>query len=190
LAPLDLDATIGESQILISAKQIPLSAASVTPTPAPTEVTSAQASTDALLAAPATPTAASYEPVPLVATPEPDAKPDMVARMPGETEKAAEVSSQSAPIYKTAVDMKNIQKWQARPGTTLRKTLETWAKDSKVELNWSTPYDYPINSAFYFEGGFAEAVQSLLSSYGGESPSPKGRLYPNLPEGPSVLMIN
>ena len=88
------------------------------------------------------------------------------------------------------VDLKRHNKWTARPGTTLRQTLESWSKSSGTEVNWSTPYDYPINNAFYFEGNFSEAVESLLSSYGGESPAPKGRLYPNLPDGPSVLMIN
>ncbi len=88
------------------------------------------------------------------------------------------------------VDLKSHQKWSARPGTTLRDTLESWAKIAGTEVNWSTPYDYPINNAFYFEGNFSDAVDSLLSSYGGESPAPKGRLYPNLPDGPSVLMIN
>lgn len=89
-----------------------------------------------------------------------------------------------------AMDLKAVRKWQARPGTTLRETLESWSKESNVELNWSTPYDYPINNAFYFDGEFTQAVDSLLSSYRSENPSPKGRLYPNLPEGPSVLMID
>lgn len=89
-----------------------------------------------------------------------------------------------------AMDLKAVRKWQARPGTTLRETLESWSKESNVELNWSTPYDYPINNAFYFDGEFTHAVDSLLSSYRSENPSPKGRLYPNLPEGPSVLMID
>lgn len=88
------------------------------------------------------------------------------------------------------VDMKQNQKWSARPGSTLRQTLESWSKVAGTEINWSTPYDYPIGNAFYFEGSFTNAVDSLLSSFGGENPSPKGRFYPNLPDGPSVLMIN
>lgn len=89
-----------------------------------------------------------------------------------------------------AMDLKAVRKWEAQPGTTLRETLESWSKESNVELNWSTLYDYPINNAFYFDGEFTQAVDSLLSSYRSENPSPKGRLYPNLPEGPSVLMID
>lgn len=88
------------------------------------------------------------------------------------------------------VDLTVKRQWNARSGSTLRQVLEGWCKESNVELNWSTAYDYPINNAFYFEGTYGEAVDSLLSSYGGETPAPKGRLYPNLPDGPSVLMIN
>ncbi len=88
------------------------------------------------------------------------------------------------------VDMNKRDKWEARSGETVRQALEAWAKVAKVELQWSTAYDYPIQSGFYFEGNFAEAVDSLLSAYKDEPKPPKGRLYPNLPDGPSVLMIN
>jgi hypothetical protein len=88
------------------------------------------------------------------------------------------------------VDLTVKRQWNVRPGTTLRGALEQWSKDADVVLNWSTAYDYPIANAFYFEGTFGEAVDAILSSYGSEHPAPKGRLYPNLPDGPSVLMIN
>lgn len=107
--------------------------------------------------------------------------------VPSEQPAAAQVSKPSvAPV----VDMGVKSKWEARPGSTLRQVLESWCKRAHVELSWTTAYDYPVNNAFYFEGTYGEAVDSLLSSYGGEHPAPKGRLYPNLPDGPSVLMIN
>lgn len=100
---------------------------------------------------------------------------------------AAPVAQKSAlPV----VDLTVVRKWQARPGMTLRDALAQWSQEASVELSWSTAYDYPINNAFYFEGNYGEAVDSLLSSYGSENPAPKGRLYPNLPDGPSVLMVN
>ncbi len=80
--------------------------------------------------------------------------------------------------------------WTARPGTTLKEVLSDWSKTAKVELDWVTPYDYPIGNAFTFKGTFEQAVDSLLGTYSQESPRPRGRLYPNLPEGPSVLMVN
>jgi len=115
----------------------------------------------------------------------PDTIAEPVPLMPAITETPSQVS----PVI-PVMDVKITSKWEARPGVTLRQTLESWAKQSNVELNWSTPYDYPVNNAFYFSGSFSDAVQSLLSTYGGGKPSPKGRLYPNLPDGPSVLMIN
>lgn len=96
------------------------------------------------------------------------------------------VSKRGMPV----VDLTVKRKWEARPGSTLREVLDQWSREANVDLNWSTAYDYPVSSAFYFEGTYGEAVDSLLSSYGGESPAPKGRLYPNQPDGPSVLMIN
>lgn len=166
LTPRGLDVSITENAIVIFEKQ---SRASAVPAPNETMVAGRPDS------APNT----NAEPLPLVAS---------------QDAPAQETASQPAPteIRRTAsaMDMKSNRKWQARPGTTLRQTLEAWSKESNVELNWSTPYDYPINNAFYFDGEFTQAVDALLTSYGRETPSPKGRLYPNLPEGPSVLMIN
>ena len=123
------------------------------------------------------------------AVPAPSTPPvTMIARRP-DTAPApiiAQPSSAALPV----VDLTVVRKWEAKPGVTLRDALGQWSRDANVELNWSTAYDYPINNAFYFEGNYGEAVDSLLSSYGGENPAPKGRLYPNLPDGPSVLMVN
>lgn len=178
LAPYDFDVSVNENNIVIFAKQYtapvasPAASAPVAPPVAPAP-------------------SASADPLPLVSADEP--APTMVARRPADMDTGAapaEVKKDDTPLIRTAVDMNDTRRWEARPGKTLRQTLEVWAKESNVELNWSTPYDYPINNAFYFDGSFAQAVDSLLSTYGRENPNPKGRLYPNLPEGPSVLMVN
>lgn len=161
LTPLNLTMVVTDNVILISQKHTPVSAVSQS--------------------APAPVSAATEEPMPLVEAPKSDVVSDAVS---------APAPAEKAPLVTGAVDMKSVLKWEARPGTTLRKTLESWSKLASVELNWSTAYDYPIQSSFYFDGTFSDAVASLLSSYGGESQKPKGRFYPNLPEGPSVLMIN
>lgn len=165
LAPYDLGMSIDGKALAIFSKQYSISSPSAAlPVPA-----------QAMIAAQPTPESASVDPLPLVTPPAPPTRPEPTATSYRTT---------------TAMDVKATRKWEARPGTTLRQTLESWTKDANVELSWSTPYDYPISNAFYFDGDFAQAVDSLLSSYGGENPSPKGRLYPNLPEGPSVLMVN
>lgn len=100
------------------------------------------------------------------------------------------VNNTSSEARPPVVDIQNRRRWEAQPGSTLRETLEKWAKSAGTELEWMTPYDYPIKNTFAFQGRFDEAVNSLLASYSREEQRPRGRLYPNLPEGPSVLMVN
>ena len=112
------------------------------------------------------------------------AAPEVVA--PVELEVAEEKQEQKVPVMKSVLK----HTWKARPGFTLKEVVEDWSKLAQVEVEWSSPYDYPINNAFSFEGTYDEAIANLLSQYSRETPRPRGRLYPNLPNGPSVLMIN
>lgn len=88
------------------------------------------------------------------------------------------------------VDVQSSRRWEASPGKTLRETLEGWSAIAGAEVEWMSPYDYPVDHAFVYEGKFDTAVDSILSLYSREQQRPRGRLYPNLPTGPSVLMIN
>lgn len=99
-------------------------------------------------------------------------------------------ATRESPAPEGVKSMTSESVWTARPGTTLRTVLAGWSRAAKVELDWVTPYDYPIANAFTFTGTFEQAVSSLLGTYSRETPRPRGRLYPNLPEGPSVLMVN
>ena len=90
---------------------------------------------------------------------------------------------------KPVLNLKEQQHWTAKPGQGLRETLLNWSQQAKVELAWQNAKDMPIGSAFSFDGTFDQAVDALLSLYSGEPSEPKGKLYPNLPEGPSVLVI-
>ena len=95
-------------------------------------------------------------------------------------------ADKTAPV----VDIQNTRRWEAEPGRTLRETLEKWSSSAGTEIEWMSPYDYPVEHAFVFNGKFDDAVESLLALYSRETPRPRGRLYPNLPTGPSVLMVN
>lgn len=99
---------------------------------------------------------------------------------------AALVGVQPVPV----MDVKRTAKWTARPGQTLRETMESWAQQAHVDVEWSSTYDYPINKPFEMTATYGDAVASLLSQYDKEMPRPRGRLYPNLPTGPSVLVVN
>ena len=46
------------------------------------------------------------------------------------------------------VDIQSRRRWEAQPGATLRETLEKWAKSDGTEVEWMTPYDYPIKNTF------------------------------------------
>lgn len=111
---------------------------------------------------------------------------DAAAKTAISGEFVAAAEKPSVPVMKIGI----TRTWQGRPGYTLKEVVGDWSKLANVELEWQSPYDYPINSSFNYEGTFEEAVRNLLSQYSRETPRPRGRLYPNLPTGPSVLMIN
>lgn len=79
--------------------------------------------------------------------------------------------------------------WTAERASTLRKVLEDWTTRAGVELYWASEYDYPIKSAVAIDGTFETAVQTLLRGLSESRPRPLGRLHPNLPNGPAVLVI-
>ncbi len=94
------------------------------------------------------------------------------------------------PVAATKTLSRGVHMWEARPGTTLQEVLNDWGYQGGYEMDWQTPYDYPIANAFRFEGTVDQAVDAILSLYAQDQPKPRGKLYPNLPEGPSVLLIN
>lgn len=87
------------------------------------------------------------------------------------------------------VDLQTRKTWSARSGMSLRDALQSWARQAGVRLEWQSNFNYPVGAVFNFEGTFDQAVDSLLSLYGDDQNPPKGKLYPNQPTGPSVLVI-
>lgn len=83
----------------------------------------------------------------------------------------------------------SIQFWAAPKDSSLREVLTSWTRKAGVELFWASEYDYPIASAINIEGNFEEAIQKVLSGLAESNPRPQGRLHPNLPNGPAVLVI-
>lgn len=87
------------------------------------------------------------------------------------------------------LDAKAVRLWEAQRGTSLRSILTEWSLQSGVELFWSSDFDFPVESTIRIKGTFEDAVQTLLNGLRDAQPRPIGRLHPNLPEGPSVLVI-
>ncbi len=79
--------------------------------------------------------------------------------------------------------------WTSPRHSTLRSILQDWSQRAGVELYWASEYDYPVQSAVSLNGTFEEAVQVLLRGLTDSRPRPMGRLHPNLPNGPAVLII-
>lgn len=89
----------------------------------------------------------------------------------------------------TAVDPYVMNFWQAEQGDSLRNVLQTWADEAGVQLFWVPVGDYQLTGPVRLEGSFTEAVTQVLSAFGEDGPRPVGRLHPNLPSGPAVLII-
>jgi hypothetical protein len=79
--------------------------------------------------------------------------------------------------------------WMAQSGESLKTTLEAWSNIAGVDLFWSSDYDYPLSSDVSVGGEFSEAVEMLLAGFSLAQPKPIGRLHPNLPNGPAVLIL-
>jgi len=60
----------------------------------------------------------------------------------------------------------------ARPGSTLRETLQTWAGQAGWSLVYETSVAYQINVGATFNGTFLEAVNALVEAYEREQPPP------------------
>ncbi len=120
-------------------------------------------------------------------TPDPD-KPaeyyDYIAVRPGITP-AAFSSENSSPKF----DQYAVKVWTAQTGDTLQNSLINWSKQAGVQLHWASKFDYPLQSDVVVQGTFEEAVEVLLTGLMEANPRPIGRLHPNNPEGPAILIV-
>jgi hypothetical protein len=79
--------------------------------------------------------------------------------------------------------------WQAEKGDSLRNVLQSWSDDAGVRLYWVPSADYKLPDAIRLQGSYTDAVTQILGAYNDAPARPVGRLHPNLPMGPSVLII-
>lgn len=96
---------------------------------------------------------------------------------------------ESAP-RRGVMDPYDVRFWQAEKGDSLKNVLATWSDSAGVALYWVAPEDYTLPEAVRLHGNYTDAVTRVLSSYSDATDArPQGRLHPNLPTGPSVLII-
>lgn len=82
-----------------------------------------------------------------------------------------------------------VREWAADSGASLRQTLSKWSREAGVQLYWSSQYDYPLQADVLLNGTYEKAVATLLDGLRDAQPRPLGRLHPNPPDGPAVLVI-
>jgi hypothetical protein len=100
---------------------------------------------------------------------------------------AREVSAPPAEV--SSFNISSADSWSAERGDTLHRVLTDWCRRSNVELQWLAEYDYPIEASTHFNGGFEEAVRSLLVGFDGARPQPIGELHANATAGQKVLVV-
>ncbi len=98
-------------------------------------------------------------------------------------------SSDPIPAYPRSFDANAVRDWAADSGSTLRQILSTWSREAGVQLYWSSEYDYPVQADVMLNGTYEKAVATLLDGLRDAQPRPLGRLHPNPPDGPAVLII-
>lgn len=93
------------------------------------------------------------------------------------------------PVPAKRFDAQEVREWSADAGSTLRKALSRWSREAGVQLYWSSQFDYPIQSDVLLNGTYEKAVATLLDGLRDAQPRPMGRLHPNPPDGPAVLIV-
>ncbi|GAC1038716.1 TcpQ domain-containing protein [Pseudomonas sp. No.117] len=88
---------------------------------------------------------------------------------PSTTAAAAAASTYPLPSVRlTEPASAMTQTWDAPIGSTLRQSVEAWAKRAGWQVVWEPDdLDYPIEAALHFRGTFAEAVAQVFPLYDG-----------------------
>lgn len=126
---------------------------------------------------------------PLLTAPENNASLMQPVSLTGDT-----ATQNSSALIKTdkhqgVMDPYAVSFWQAEKGDSLKNVLATWSDSAGVELYWVSTEDYVLPEAIRLHGNYTDAVTNVLAIYGNAAQRPQGRLHPNLPTGPSVLII-
>jgi len=67
--------------------------------------------------------------------------------------------------------------WGVMSGSSLKGTIEGWARVSGWTIIWDNPVDYRIRASATFQGGFEEAVARLVDAIHQGSPELTVTLY-------------
>lgn len=98
-------------------------------------------------------------------------------------------SPAAATATPSVLDPHAVNSWRAEKGASLKKTLTSWSGMAGVQLYWDAAGDYALPVSVHANGTFPEVLMQTLSAFGEAGDRPVGALHPNLPAGPSVLII-
>lgn len=79
--------------------------------------------------------------------------------------------------------------WTAVPGERVTDVLKAWTKSQKTELFWNVQNDYTLEESFRAESSLENATIQLLNAATGGNAQFDAQVYPNLPDGPAVLLV-
>ncbi|MGM3426001.1 MULTISPECIES: TcpQ domain-containing protein [Pseudomonas] len=143
------------------------------PTVPQTQGTSLAAAAPVATPSPA-PTVAPSHPVPKPAvvvaarTTKVDHIPSVAAPAPAKTVASAPSAYPLPSVRLTEPASVIAQTWDAPVGSTLRRSVEAWAKRAGWQVVWTADdLDYPIEAALHFKGTFAEAIAQVFPLYDG-----------------------
>lgn len=91
-----------------------------------------------------------------------------VVSSPSSSTKTSNSSAPVKPLVVTATPAPRPlpQVWAAEPGSTLRDSVEAWAKRANWNVIWQADgLDYPIEAPLHFEGTFQEAIGQAFPLY-------------------------
>ena len=93
------------------------------------------------------------------------------------------------PAPARTVQETGAQIWTAAPGERVSDVLKDWTNRAGAQLFWNTSSSYTLTSALRYEGSLEGASNELLREATGGDDSIQSELYPNLPDGPEILLV-
>ncbi|PJB69471.1 MAG: hypothetical protein CO093_10370 [Alphaproteobacteria bacterium CG_4_9_14_3_um_filter_47_13] len=133
-----------------------------------------------------------YAPTPLTPSPFADGSDQnsiVLPPVPATTAAATEILMAPSAGKFSVMDPFEIKFWHAEKGASLKTVLEEWGSQAGVAIVWNPANDYQLPTSIRMHGTFSDAITSVLINYNELDPRPLGQLHPNLPAGPSVLVI-
>ncbi len=95
----------------------------------------------------------------------------------------AEEAEKPAPSSRSNEQLFQPRIWEAKQGSSLKETLDSWSKQANVPLQWNAEKDYTLSSNILISGTFDNAVKVLFAQAVKNGPNH------NLKTGPEAALV-